>query len=70
MQEPTQFHWVVALIVGLLLFALVASLFAAIVWKRMRGDDWEPRPRSRPRSTRCSPTRSTTCARSRTLAAP
>ena len=31
----------VALIVGLLLFTLVASLFAAIVWKRMRGDDWE-----------------------------
>jgi hypothetical protein len=37
----TQFHWVVALIVGSLLFTLVASFFAAIVWKRMRGDDWE-----------------------------
>lgn len=35
------FHWVVALIVGSLLFTLVASIVAAIVWKRMRGDDWE-----------------------------
>ena len=39
--RATQFHWVVALIVGLLLFILVASLVAAVVWKRMRGDDWE-----------------------------
>jgi len=36
-----QFHWVVALIVGLALFILVASLAAAVVWKRMHGDDWE-----------------------------
>lgn len=36
-----QFHWVVALIVGSLLFTLVASVVAAVVWKRMRGDDWE-----------------------------
>jgi hypothetical protein len=35
------FHWVVALIVGLALFILVASLAAAVVWKRMHGDDWE-----------------------------
>ena len=31
----------VALIVGLALFILVASLAAAVVWKRMHGDDWE-----------------------------
>jgi hypothetical protein len=36
-----QFHWVVALIVGSLIFALVAGIVAATVWKRMRGDDWE-----------------------------
>jgi len=36
-----QFHWVVALIVGCLLFVVVASIVAAIVWKRMRGDEWE-----------------------------
>ena len=36
-----QFHSVVALIVGLVLFVLVASVVAAVVWKRMRGDDWE-----------------------------
>ena len=31
----------VALIVGLVLFILVASFAAAVVWKRMHGDDWE-----------------------------
>ena len=36
-----QFHWVVALIGGSLIFAVVASLVAAIVWRRMRGSDWE-----------------------------
>jgi hypothetical protein len=36
-----QFHWVVALIVGSLIFALVAGVIAAIVVRRMRGDDWE-----------------------------
>lgn len=36
-----QFHWVVALIVGSLLLALVVGIVAAIVVKRMRGDDWE-----------------------------
>ena len=36
-----QFHWVVALIVGSLVFTLVASVAAAVVWKRMRGADWE-----------------------------
>ena len=35
------FHWVVALIVGGLIFAAVAGLVTAIVVKRMRGDDWE-----------------------------
>jgi hypothetical protein len=36
-----QFHWVVALIVGSLIFAVVAGLVAAIVLRRMRGGDWE-----------------------------
>jgi hypothetical protein len=36
-----QFHWVIALIVGSLIFAVVAGLVAAIVLKRMRGADWE-----------------------------
>jgi hypothetical protein len=36
-----QFQWLPALIVGSLLFVAVASIVAAIVWKRMRGDDWE-----------------------------
>src|SRR5580765_7942 len=36
-----QFHWVVALIVGSLIFALVAGVVAAVVVKRMRGDDWQ-----------------------------
>jgi hypothetical protein len=36
-----QFHWVVALIVGSLIFAVVAGLVAAIVLRRMRGADWE-----------------------------
>jgi Domain of unknown function (DUF4129) len=35
------FHWAFALIVGSLLFTLVASFAAAVVWKRMRGADWE-----------------------------
>jgi len=35
------FHWVVALIVGLVLFILVASVCAAVVWKRMKGADWD-----------------------------
>jgi Domain of unknown function (DUF4129) len=36
-----QFHWVFALIVGSLIFAVVAGLAAAIVLRRMRGADWE-----------------------------
>jgi hypothetical protein len=36
-----QFHWVFALIVGSLIFAVVAGLVAAIVLRRMRGADWE-----------------------------
>src|SRR4051812_11907395 len=36
-----QFHWVVALIVGSLIFAAVAGLILAVVVKRIRGDDWE-----------------------------
>jgi hypothetical protein len=36
-----QFQWLPALIVGSLLFVVAASLVAAIIWKRMRGDDWE-----------------------------
>jgi predicted outer membrane lipoprotein len=36
-----QFHWVVALIVGSLLLAVAVGVVAAIVVKRMRGDDWE-----------------------------
>jgi len=35
-----QFHWVVALITGSLVLALVLGIVAAIVVKRMRGDDW------------------------------
>jgi hypothetical protein len=35
-----QFHWVVALIVGSLLLALALGVVAAVVAKRMRGDDW------------------------------
>src|SRR5580765_3168232 len=36
-----QFQWLPALIVGSLLFVVVVSLVAAIIWKRMHGDDWE-----------------------------
>ena len=36
-----QFHWVVALIAGSLIFALVAGVIALVVVKRMRGGDWE-----------------------------
>jgi len=35
-----QFHWVVALITGSLVLALVLGIVAAIVVNRMRGDDW------------------------------
>lgn len=35
-----QFHWVVALIVGAFLLALFLGIVAAVVAKRMRGDDW------------------------------
>jgi hypothetical protein len=35
-----QFQWLPALIVGSLLFVVVVSLVAAVVWKRMHGDDW------------------------------
>jgi hypothetical protein len=35
------FQWLPALIVGCLLFAVVAGFVAAVVWKRLRGDDWE-----------------------------
>jgi hypothetical protein len=35
------FQWLPALIVGSLLFVLAVSLVAAIVWKRMRGEEWE-----------------------------
>jgi uncharacterized protein DUF4129 len=35
-----QFHWVVALIAGSLVLALVVGVVAAVVAKRLRGDDW------------------------------
>ena len=35
-----QFHWVVALIAGSLILALVIGVVAAVVAKRLRGDDW------------------------------
>ena len=40
-RRPASSTGCVALIVGLALFILVASLAAAVVWKRMHGDDWE-----------------------------
>jgi Domain of unknown function (DUF4129) len=35
------FQWLPALVVGSLIFALAVGLVALIVWKRVRGDDWE-----------------------------
>jgi hypothetical protein len=37
----THFHWLPALLVGSIVFAVVVGLVAAVIWKRRRGADWE-----------------------------
>ena len=39
--SPAQFQWLPAVIVGMLILALVVSVVAMVVWKRLRGDEWE-----------------------------
>src|SRR5437763_4293157 len=39
--SPARFQWLPAVIVGMLILAIVVSVVAVIIWKRLRGDEWE-----------------------------